>query len=283
MKNLKICALALSAGFILCSASGCVTGKKTNGTAAGSSVASTVEASSEAASSETTRTPSESENATAAKSEKASEPAASGDSVKLSAERQEYANGFLTAFARQYISHFDASTAGVDQYVDFAHIYFVINGYRSISIKTKGELSFEVFSFDDANSIVAKYFGIMLKEDDCKKLPAPPTAHGDQPAGPYFEEGNFWYEAAGGEGYNILAVVDSCKNNGDGTHTLQFSVYMVESDDYSKDEGFKKYLKLTPSEAKKDKTLKKTATGTAKVDVGESGDYVMKYYRSNNV
>lgn len=283
MKHLKICALALSAGFILSSVAGCVAGKNTNGTAAGSSVATTAIASSEAASSETTGAPSESENATAAESEKASEPAASGDSVKLSAERQEYANGFITAFARQYISLFDASTAGVDQYVDFAHIYFVINGYRSISIKTKGELSFEVFSFDDASSIVAKYFGVLLKEDDCKKLPAPPTAHGDQPAGPYFEEGNFWYEAAGGEGYNILAVVDSCRNNGDGTHTLQFSVYMVESDDYSKDEGFKKYLKLTPAEAKKDKTLKKTATGTAKVDVGESGDYVMKFYRSNNV
>ena len=35
--------------------------------------------------------------------------------------------------------------------------------------------------------------------------------------------------------------------------------------------------------AKKDKTLKKFATGTAKVDVGESGDYILKYYRSNNV
>ena len=282
MKNIKICALLLSAGFILCSVAGCVAGKKTNGTAESTSIATTAEASSEA-SSETTATPSESENATASESEKASEPAASGEKIMLTAERQEYANGFVTAFARQYINYFDAAEAGVEQYADFAHIYFVINGYKQISNKTKGDLGFEVFSLEDAQKIVSKYFGVLLKEEDCKKLPAPPSTHGDQPAGPFFEDGKFWYEAAGGEGYNILAVVDSCKNNGDGTHTLQFTVYMVDSEDYSKDEGFKKYLKLTSSEAKKDKTLKKTATGMAKVDVGESGDYIMKYYRSNNV
>lgn len=287
MKNLKICALALSAGFILSSVAGCVTGKNTNGTPESSSVATTAaESSSEPSSvdsSESVTAPSESEKAPAAEDEGVTKVSVADDTVKLNAERQEYANGFVTAFARQYINYFDASKASIDQYVDFAHIYFVINGYKQISNKTKGDLGFEVFSLEDAQKIVSKYFGVLLKEDDCKKLPAPPSTHGDQPAGPFFEDGKFWYEAAAGEGYNILAVVDSCKSNGDGTQTLQFTVYMVDSEDYSKDEGFKKYMKLTPSEAKKDKTLKKTATGMAKVDVAESGDYIMKYYRSSNV
>ena len=287
MKNLKICALALSAGFILSSVAGCVSTKKTNGTDVSSSVTVTTESSSEPASSEdsseSVTAPSESEKASAAEDEGVTKVSVADDNVKLSAERQEYVNGFLTAFARQHISYFDAANPGIEPYADFAHIYFVMNGYRSISYKNKGDLSFEVFSLDDANSIVAKYFGVLLKEEDCKKLPAPPSSHGDQPAGPFYEDGKFWYEAAGGEGYNILAVVDTCKNNGDGTHMLHFSVYTVDSDDYSKDEVFKKYTKLTSAEAKKDKTLKKVAAGTAKVDVGESGDYVMKFYRSNNV
>ena len=266
MKNVKICALALSAGFMLCSTAGCF---KKNVPPVSSSLAVTA-----TSSSETTAAPSE--------SEKASEPEGSLGSIELDAQRQEYANGFITTFARQYISKFDAANAGIEQYADFAHIYFVINGYKQISNQKKGDLSFEVFSFADANGIVAKYFGVLLKEEDCKKLPAPPSTYGDQPAGPFFEDGKFWYEAAGGETYNILAVVDSCKNNGDGTQTLYFTVYMVDSEEYSNDEGFKKYLKLTPSEAKNDKTLKKSATGIATVDIAESGDYLMKYYRSEN-
>ncbi len=286
MKNLKICALALSAGFILSSVSGCVTAKKTNGTTVITSEAVTSEASSESsseASSEQVAETSESEKASASDQEVATGISVADDTIKLSAERQEYVNGFVTAFARQRINILDTANAGIEQYVDFAHIYFVINGYKQISTKTRGDLSFEIFSFDDARSIIAKYFGYLLKEEDCKKLPAPPSTYGDQPAGPYFEDGKFWYEAAGGESYNILAVVDTCKNNGDGTHMLHFSVYTVDSEDYSKDDVFKKYMKLTSSEAKKDKTLKKFATGTAKVDVGESGDYILKYYRSNNV
>ena len=269
MKNIKICALALSAGFMLCSTAGCF---KKDVPPVSSSLAVTTKASSE-----TTAAPSESGESSAAGSE------SSLGSIELDAERQEYANGFITTFARQYISRFNASNAGIEQYADFAHIYFIINGYRQISTQKKGDLSFEVFSFAEANGIVAKYFGVLLKEEDCKKLPAPPSTYGDQPAGPFYEDGKFWYEAAGGETYNILAVVDSCKNNGDGTQTLYFTVYMVDSEDYSKDEVFKKYLKLTSSEAKKDKTLKKSATGTATVDIAESGDYLMKYYRSNNV
>ena len=42
--------------------------------------------------------------------------------------------------------------------------------------------------------------------------------------------------------------------------------------------GLKAYYKLSPGKASMDKTLKKVSYGSAVVDVGQSGSYLLKSY-----
>ena len=75
------------------------------------------------------------------------------------------------------------------------------------------------------------------------------------------------------------------KNNGDGTITLNFTVYSIDLDTYSglDSNGLKAYYKLTPDKAKQDKSLTKVKTGRATVDVGQSGSYYLISYETNSL
>ena len=117
-----------------------------------------------------------------------------------------------------------------------------------------------------------------LSEDELKKLPAP--AAGEQ--GPFYENGKIWYPTADGENYNLIAVVDSATSNSDGTFTFYFTVYSIDWDTYSnfKEGDIKKYYKLTSAKAASDKTLTKATSGTAKVGVGQSGNYFLLVYNT---
>ncbi len=270
MKNIKILAIALSAGIALGAISGCK--KRIQATV--SSVINT-----EATTSKATTIAESSENQESSKEAESS--SAGNESVKMDEAIQEKANTFVSHFVMQYITRFDRSQASVEEYLDFAHIYLKINSDKSIKNEKKGELNFETFTFTKAREVVGKFFGTALDEVKCKTLTAPPSTYGDQPAGPFYASGKIYYESAAGEGYNNIAVVDSMKNNGDGTFTLYFTEYTIDYQTYEglDDNAIKKYFKLTPQEAKADKSLERGAKGTAVVDVGQSGDYIMINYR----
>lgn len=206
-------------------------------------------------------------------------PEPAGDSVMtFDAAAQEKANIFISNFAEVFFADFDAGNINTKQLLNFAHIHYKINARDKIKYENKGNSSFETFAYKDASTTVGRYFGIGLSEDELKKLPAP--AAGEQ--GPFYENGKIWYPTADGENYNLIAVVDSATSNSDGTFTFYFTVYSIDWNTYSnfKEGDIKKYYKLTSAKAASDKTLTKVTSGTAKVGVGQSGNYFLLVYNT---
>ena len=200
--------------------------------------------------------------------------------IPLDADMQEYANTFVSNFAETYFYDFDKTTASTEQLLDFAHMHIKINSSGDLSNVKKGELSYEVFTFEKANAVIGKYFGFSLNETDCKNLYSPPDSFGDQIAGPYYEDGKIWYISGAGENYNIVAIVESIDGNSDGTITLKFTIYSVSPDSNSGIINLKPYYKLTPEEARTDKTLTRMSAGKATAGIGQSGAFYLYTYEN---
>lgn len=272
MKRTKICALALSSCLALGAFAGC--NKNTSGSSA-------------PATSDATTTTLDSIVFTDAETDP-TEPAPviepsvispEGETIVFSGEEQKNANTFVSNFAEIYFENFDKSTAGIERYLDFVLIHFTVNANSKLKVEKKGDLSYETFTFEDAQSSIGKYFSYLLNKEDCEKLSAPPSTYGDQPAGPYYADGKIWYQSGAGESYNRIAIVDFATNNGDGTMILNFTIYSIDLDVYNKLDanGLKEYYKLTPDKAKADKTLTVVTTGTAKVSVGQTSYSLISY------
>ena len=204
------------------------------------------------------------------------ETPADNSTISYSAEEQEKANIFISNFAEVGFADFNVENKDINQLLNFVHVHYKINARDKIKYENKGGSSYETFKYEDALNTVGRYFGTGLKEDDLKKLPAP-SAGGQ---GPFYEDGRIWYPTADGESYGRVGIVDSAKNNNDGTITLSFTIYTIDWDTYSNMSAsdIKKYYKLTPKKADSDKTLTKSSSGTAKVGVGQSGNYFLMVY-----
>ena len=172
-------------------------------------------------------------------------------------------------------------TITTEELMDFVHIHLKINAYDNISYIKKGDVSYETFTWEKAQTVVGRYFGIFIDKgyDD---LSAPSGKYGDQAAGPYYEDGKIWYESADGEIRSNIAIVDKVVNNTDGTLTLKFTIYEIDYETFGNldADGIRAYYKLSPSEAKGNSTLSVVTTGTAIVDVGQSGSYLLKTYET---
>ena len=277
-RSVKVCALCASVSLALGVIAGCNAKEDTEVTAAPSAE--------EAASEQETQAP----QASVASSETSQETEPSVESVDdfvvepdylvLDSEDQKYANTFITNFVEQYFYDFDRDSATAEQLLDFVHIHLKINAYDQISYETKGDLTFETFTVEKSLQVVSKYFAVYFTEEDCKALPAPPTDYGDQPAGPFYEDGKIWYEAADGESYNLIGIVDSVLNNTDGTLTIEFTVYSIDYEVYNEldADGIAAYYSMTPEQAAADSTLTQVKTGTAVVTIAQSGDYSLISY-----
>ena len=297
MKKIKICALGLSSCLMLGGLTGCFTANPTTSTglapATSEESSATYDSSSAPTVSDVVIESSESVSETATSGDdnvviESSDPAQNtgndySGSIDLDSDKQEYVNTFISNFAEQNFMDYDRDSINAEQVLDFVHIHLKINSMDSISYDKKGDLTFETFTVEKAQSVIAKYFGTQLKDDQLNSLSAPPSAHGDQPAGPFYENSKIWYEAADGESHSSFAVVDSAVNNGDGTITLNFTVYSLDLDVYFglDSNGMKKYYKMTPSAAEADKSLSKVKSGSATVGVNQSGTYYLITYKTS--
>ena len=277
IKNRLVKLITISAGacLLLGSLAGCKPAEEPEATAAASEAQEESEAETEAP------------QASVATSESETSAAESSDDfviepelLELDSEEQKYANTYITNFVEQYFFDYDKDSAAVEQLLDFVHIHLKINAYDQISYETKGDITYETFTADKAKKVISKYFAYYFTEEDCKVLPAPPETYGDQPAGPYYEDGKIWYEAADGESYNLIGIVDSVLNNTDGTLTIEFTVYSIDYEEYSTldMDGIAAYYSLTPEQAAADSTLTQVKTGTAVVTIEQSGDYALISY-----
>ena len=294
MKKIKICALALGTCIALGALAGCGSTETSAMTTAASET--TAASSSEASGSDTSaseETGSEGSEATTADTAASDEtqPETSGspeteaaggvEYITLDAEGQKYANTFVSNFAEVSMGSIVSMDMTTEELLDFVHIHLKINANDSISYETKGDVTYETFTWEKAQSVAGKYFGILM-DYGYEDLMAPPGTYGDQPAGPYYEDGKIWYEAADGEMHTRIAIVDSVENYGDGTLTLKFTVYEIDYETFSglDMDGVRAYYSLTPADAASDSTLSVVTTGTAVVNVGQSGDYDLKSYET---
>lgn len=222
-------------------------------------------------------TPSES-SATGSSAPDASAPDSSApadENIDSELARQTYANTFVSAFAEQNISEIDIYNVSNEDLTDFVRILLKFHSTDLISYEPKGEMLFETFELSTAHDVIRDYFGVFITDLFTDRFAAPPEAHGDQPAGPYYEDGKIWYEAYDVEFTNRFAVVDSFTNNDDGTLTLTFTVYEA-----GPDADLAACYSLTPEEAAADSTLNIVTKGSAIVSVGQSGAYYMNYYKT---
>lgn len=192
------------------------------------------------------------------------------------ADRQIYANAFLSAFAEQNISEMDTENLTVEEYLDFVRIYLKTHATDLISYEPKGEMLFETFTPASAHEVIKVFFGFFTSDVFGSGLEAPSEAHGDQPAGPFYEDGRFWYEACDTEDSNRFAIVDSYTVNEDGTMTLGFTVYEAGPND-----SLYECYRLSPEEAAADSTINIVTNGSATVRINQSGEYSLIYYKAD--
>ena len=265
MKKTKICAIALSACIALTAFAGCDTTKETSESTEASESSSeiTEESTEESQDTEESQETDESEDR----------------EIEID---QEYANTFISKFAEQSFGIYDGTPIVPEQLLRYVHLYLKLNDHESIHYANKGDLTYETFDMDTANDVILKTFGYNFTDDDVSDLPKPPTAFdADVAGGVFFEDNKIWYIAADGETYNVIAVVDSAMaNDSKGTVTLNFTIYEIDFDTYSAMDidGIVKYYRMTPDEAANDSTLHKIKTGTAEVDIAQSGDYILLAY-----
>ena len=195
--------------------------------------------------------------------------------AELEAARQEYANTFVSAFAEQNISEIDILDLSAEELMDFVRIHLKMHSTDQISYEPRGEMLFETFTLASAHDVARNYFGLSISDAVVNNFSAPPEAHGDQPAGPYYEDNKIWYEAYDVDDFNRFAVVDSFTYNEDGTLTLGFTIYEAGPDAF-----LEPYYKLTPEEAAADSTLNIVTKGSAVVRVGQSGAYYLNSYKA---
>lgn len=199
-----------------------------------------------------------------------------GEYVDPDIDRQIYANAFVSAFAEQNISEMDTENLTVEEYLDFVRIYLKTHATDLISYEPKGEMLFETFTPASAHEVIKVFFGFFTSDVFGSGLEAPSEAHGDQPAGPFYEDGRFWYEACDTEDSNRFAIVDSYSANEDGTMTLGFTVYEAGPND-----SLYECYRLSPEEAAADSTINIVTNGSATVRINQSGEYSLIYYKAD--
>ena len=123
---------------------------------------------------------------------------ADDDNIDPDVARQIYANAFVSAFAEQNISEIDIYKVSNEELTDFVRLNLKFHSTDLISYEPKGEMLFETFELSTAHDVIRDYFGVFITDAFTDKFAAPPEAHGDQPAGPFFEDNKIWYEAATG-------------------------------------------------------------------------------------
>ena len=297
MKRIKICALALSAGFILGGFAGCKKDSKEPDVTASEITETTLEHINVTSGSDDPEYawPSEggevldvSENPNpqgpAIEQSLTTDPTpvTIDPNIELDSAAQENANTFISNFAEVYFGDYDKKTSGKEQLFDFVYIHLKINSPDALSSAKKGDLSYETFTADKAREVILRYFSVSVSEDDCRKFSSPPDSFGDNAQGPYYENGRIWYNSGAGENYGIIAVVDSAISNSDGTVSFFFTIYSIDPATYAdlSISGLKAYYKLTPAKADSDKTLTKVRSGSAVVSIEQSGRFSLVSYKT---
>lgn len=183
------------------------------------------------------------------------------EELSLTAERQYEANIFLSNFAEQgfrfYSYDLDMSQI-MAQLVRFAHIWYKVNSYSEIAYGTFSGVTCETLTVGQVDTVVSRFFPFSVTREDADSYYIPPEHS-------FYQDGVFYFEAADGESYNRIAVVESATLMSDGTYQLAFVEYSIDLETYfSFDGGIpRSYYELTAQEAAARSDLTPLGSGVA--------------------
>lgn len=197
-------------------------------------------------------------------------PEGAPETAQLSSDAQHKANLFLSNFAEQFFGDYDYPNDGfVQMAVDFAHRWCKINSQGSISYETVDGTSWEVITLDRADEVVSRYFPYSLSDWH------PDDIHSAYDG--FLRDGKLYFPAADGEAHNRVAVADGISDDPTGTHTIWFTIYEIDLEEYWNDGVDPDYYWYTPLQAAEDPALSYVQSGTAVVTDGVwNGEKVYK-------
>ena len=163
--------------------------------------------------------------------------------ISMSPDQQYEANIFLSNFAEQFFgdySEFEESAA--TKAVHFAHIWSKLNDHDSIRYKQQNGSSYEVLTLEQIRAVIDRYFYLPVSDSALEKGLLYPEHS-------FYQNGEFWFEAADGESYNRFAVADRLTLLSDETYEISFTVYEVDLMEYFDQGVSSDYYHLTSQEA----------------------------------
>ncbi len=193
--------------------------------------------------------------------------------VTLSKGQRQKLNVFISNFAETGFRNYDEEIKDMSLICSFVYRWTRIN--RPADVEIEG--NYYKISFDTIKRIAKKYLGRKISEKDLNSYPWQ-----DLDDDVFFEEGYYFEPAADGESYTTFALVSSARDNGDGTLSIDFTMYSLDLDVYwdNNETIPRKYYAMTCEEASKDKDVDSWGSGSAVVK--KDGDtYTLVSYENH--
>ena len=176
----------------------------------------------------------------------------------MDANRQYWANVFISDFVEQYITKFPEDNGSDFELARFAHLFCKINRHEEI----KYENGCETLTLETVNELCQRFFGRTIDPEEGVLYT------NDWGVEWKFENGKFYFPAGDGESYNRFAVVTQYLRLEGGDVTLSFDVYELGLEEYW-DKGISDELyRMTAAEAEamaKTGRITRVGSGTAEV------------------
>ena len=140
----------------------------------------------------------------------------------MSANRQYWANIFISDFVEQFKSNFPEDEGSDYELASFAHMFCKINRRDALSY----DGNYDTFSLDTVNELCSRFFGREIH-----------PANGVLYTNPWgmewtYQNGSFRFPSGDGEAYNRFAVVTSYLRLADGNVLLGYEIYELKLEEY---------------------------------------------------
>ena len=185
--------------------------------------------------------------------------------IELSSDQQYEANIFLSNFAEQYgFTSYVTANHDVEKMVSFAHRYAKINEPGVLSYDSN---MYEVFTLDEANRILERFLGDEVTYSELASFPSPTYSFDSNYHGPFFSNGNIYYDAADGATTTEFVIVDDAYEFDDGHLEMNFTKYeRLDFEDYIGGLAITQDIyAMTPMQADSASNLQRIGSGTASV------------------
>lgn len=203
-------------------------------------------------------------------------PNTSGDDIKgrtvaLDAATQKKLNIFMSNFSEAGLVEYDRAGRDLTDILHWTLIWTKLNKDKNIERRdVSGKGLCEILSLDNVNAVTEKYLGITISDGDVRSFKPDDTYR------LFFDNDDLCQEAADGESYTNLTVVNTAEDLGARRLKITYTVYSQDLDEYFEGKGKDEYYKLTGEEASKNANLEPLWSGYAIVSF-DGSVYKLEY------